>query len=33
MPLDRQDIEASLEKKGFKRREGDHSKFIGLGVH
>jgi predicted RNA binding protein YcfA (HicA-like mRNA interferase family) len=25
MPLDRKDIEASLQKKGFEQREGDHS--------
>ena len=27
MPLKRSDVEAALERKGFERREGDHSQF------
>lgn len=28
MPLDRSDVEAALERKGFSRTEGDHHFFI-----
>lgn len=28
VPLKRGDVEAALERKGFKRRESDHSQFI-----